>query len=256
MPPKQDTYYTASMRFDTEWPKRPKSPKKYLAALLKRVLDDTRLRGTRYEATLPHRPETSGEAVAAFGHLCLRGDDGEGRMPGYWDFHAGDFVLAARSRWEQVGAYPETSYTFGVDSAMLCKFHGRGLRNAVLLPPCFVAHQHHVIMGAAKVVEPDRICERCQRAPLQRFEPRQRDPELWGRHSADDIQELGFRNLGRLGSDRYPSFSSNRFLFLEGGDAGTPIINTFAQKFALPVASCSFPCFEELELLRGGAPGS
>jgi len=187
------SFYTAGMRFDAQWPSRPTDPAKYLKKMMKRVRDDSKLMGTDYEKTLHHRPESHKPAVEAFGHICEGGDDGQGFIQGYWDFHAGDFVIAAKHSWEAIGGYPEVEWTFGVDSSALCKLFGRGLRNAALLPPCIVVHQHHRVRenpNARKVMDPDQICEMSKKNPLQRFHPKQRSPEKWGIFKAKYITEV------------------------------------------------------------------
>lgn len=188
---REDSFYTASMRFDREWPTTPLDPAKYLEALMKRVLDDKRLNGTDYAKTLLRRPELDDLARSAFDHICLQGDDGIGQMPGYWDFQAGDMALAAKSRWLQIEGYPETPWTFGVDSSALCKLFGRGLRNVALMPPCLAVHQHHRIRenpNARRVMDEKIMCNMCKQNPLQRLHPEQRDPLLWGRHQAGMVR--------------------------------------------------------------------
>lgn len=181
---REDSFYNAGLRFDTEWPQKPDDVGAYLQKLLQRASNDDLVVGTPYEKSLGNRPETSEQARRLFGSVCKAGDSGEGRMPGYWDFQAGDFVLAARSRWEEVLAYPELPWTFAVDSSILCKFFGRGLRNVVLLPPCVVVHQHHRIREHQQAFngfgDSDTLCDAMKRDPSLRAHKSQRDPELWG----------------------------------------------------------------------------
>ena len=184
---REDTFYTAGMRFDTALPERPTDAASALAEIVERAHDDERLAASVYAPTRPHRPEAFEQAVAAFGRLCEHGDDGSGAIPGYWDFHAGDFVLAARAQWEAVLAYPEVPWSFGIDSAILCKFYGAGLRNACLLPPCTVVHQFHEIrvnQNAVRVVDSNAVCEQLKAAPGEAIHESQREPDEWGRLEA------------------------------------------------------------------------
>jgi len=194
---RKDTFYTASMRFDTTWPKTPHGPMaKVLKKLMKRAMDDKPLKGTRYENTMNWRPESDADARTAFGSICQHGDKGKGTMPGYWDFHAGDFLLATASAFEQVGAYVELPWSHTVDSSILCKLQGQGFRNAVLLPPCFMAHQHHKIAvgenraPADDMMSADDACEALQNDPLTELHEMQRDPKKWGMLDVADINEV------------------------------------------------------------------
>lgn len=193
---REDTFYTVGMRFDTQLPTKTSDPPVYLRDMLARVADDGRLVGTDYAKTVDSRPELYEPAVKAFQNICENGDEGRGSINGYWDFNAGDFVLAAKSRWEQVGGYPETTWSFGIDSAILCKFNGAGLRTVALLPPCFAIHQHHRIrenLNARKVMEPAVVCEKVKKNPLVRFHKHQRQPKLWGNHSKKHIKTFEVR---------------------------------------------------------------
>jgi len=187
-----DTFYTTSMRFDVEWPAKPQSPARYLDNLMDRALNDTRLEGTVYIKTKKERPELFEQAVQAFDHICSDegGDDGQGSLPGYYDFQAGDFVLAARAQIEEVWAYPELRWTFGVDSSLLCKLNGHGLRNVALLPPCLIVHQHHLKepVHARRGLGIDELCELCKTNPRGTFDKLQRDPEHWGQYNSGDIK--------------------------------------------------------------------
>ena len=96
-------------------------------------------------------------------------------------------MLAARAQWEAVLGYPEVPWSFGIDSAILCKFYGAGLRNACLLPPCTVVHQFHEIrvnQNAVRVVDSDAVCEQLKAAPGAAIHASQREPTEWGRLEA------------------------------------------------------------------------
>jgi len=161
-----------------------------------------RIKRTPYWKTRLHRPEFLPEAQKAFGNICTGRDEGKTLAGGrYWDFQAGDFVLAQRRHFDFVRAYPETEFTFGVDSSILCKLMGAGLRPVALLPPCHIVHQHHqmrVNPNARKLLEPGWLCARVREDPAASFlHHSQRDPELWGIH--DDV-ELTFADIVPLGS--------------------------------------------------------
>mmetsp|Transcript_113072 Transcript_113072/g.314714 ORF Transcript_113072/g.314714 Transcript_113072/m.314714 type:complete len:1062 (+) Transcript_113072:155-3340(+) len=197
---RRDAFYSAGMRFSTEEPadtlRHPIA--KSGARLMRHVLNDSHLAGSPYAATATFRPELLPEAQAAFGWLCTGGDDGRGpeeeAVGGrYWDYQAGDFLLAHRSLWHAARAYPEMAFSFGVDSSMLCKFLGMGLRQLVLLPPCFVVHQHHaprVNPNARREVAPEDLCRWVMEDPaMTGIHRSQRDPELWGEQPTAEITE-------------------------------------------------------------------
>jgi len=183
-----DAFYAAGLRFSTEDPSDAlKLPvDRALARLVQQSQDVNRLKGTEYSKTRFFRPELIREARDAYDHVCAEGDDGLARMADgrYWDFQAGDFVVARRTHFEAVYGYPETSSTFGVDSSILCKLMGLGLRPVVLLPPCLVIHQHHQVRvnpNARPWVEPDWLCARVREDPgVVALDRTQRDPLRWG----------------------------------------------------------------------------
>ena len=161
--------------------------------IMKLTMNQTRYQGTHYARTLNYKPELLPRARDAFGNICKEGDDGQAKLGEgeFWDYQAGDFVLAARSRWQEAFAYPELEFTFGIDSSILCKFAGMGLRPVVLIFPCAVVHQHHEVRvnpNARQVVDRNVICERVAANPgVFGLHQSQRDPEMWGEHGADEL---------------------------------------------------------------------
>jgi len=56
---------------------------------------------------------------------------------------AGDFVLIARRSLHVLGGYHSVASTSHLDSLLLCKASGAGLRQLVLTRPCVMLHQKH-----------------------------------------------------------------------------------------------------------------
>eukprot|EP00928_Gymnodinium_smaydae_P073322 TRINITY_DN56542_c0_g1_i1.p1 TRINITY_DN56542_c0_g1~~TRINITY_DN56542_c0_g1_i1.p1 ORF type:complete len:1028 (-),score=89.42 TRINITY_DN56542_c0_g1_i1:77-3115(-) len=195
----KNSFYVIGMRFSAEDPSNTlKLPvAEGLRELEQSTSDTRRLQSTPYFKTGLYKPEFLPEAAKTFSRICTEGDiDSKMRVAAnrYWDYHAGDFVLASKEHFEAVRGYPETGFAFGVDSSMLCKFMGIGLRPVALLPPCFVMHQYHdvrVNLNALRAVEPDWMCARLWEdaiaAPLHKTH---RDPEFWGLHRGLTWAEL------------------------------------------------------------------
>ena len=172
---REDTFYTAGMRFDTALPERPTHAASALAEIVERAHDDERLASV-YAPTRPHRPEAFEQAVAAFGG-CEHGDDGTGSIPGYQDFHAGDFSLRrARSGG---GARLSRGAVEPDHSAILCKFYGAGLRNACRCrrAPSFTSSTRSASTRTRCAVDSDAGSSSRRRAAEIHA---QREPTEWG----------------------------------------------------------------------------
>eukprot|EP00929_Paragymnodinium_shiwhaense_P014561 TRINITY_DN122478_c0_g1_i1.p1 TRINITY_DN122478_c0_g1~~TRINITY_DN122478_c0_g1_i1.p1 ORF type:complete len:743 (+),score=162.32 TRINITY_DN122478_c0_g1_i1:197-2230(+) len=199
---KPDAFYSISMRFSTEKPSVTLETPLASAneRLANQVLDDHQLIGTPYLQTRFYKPELNEEAVRAFDSVCAAGDDSAAAMPGkIWDFQAGDFILAHASQWRAVGGYPEISFGYGVDSCLFYKFAGVGLRQVVLLPPCFVVHQFHAVKSnpnSRKIVEPEELNRHVFADSEASFlHSSQRDPLLWGEHDNLTMVEFDYLSL-------------------------------------------------------------
>ncbi|EKX53417.1 hypothetical protein GUITHDRAFT_101120 [Guillardia theta CCMP2712] len=56
---------------------------------------------------------------------------------------AGDFFLASREVFHRLGGYHQVPSTTHLDSLLVCKARGLGVRQVVLLQPCMMLHQRH-----------------------------------------------------------------------------------------------------------------
>jgi hypothetical protein len=56
---------------------------------------------------------------------------------------AGDFFLISRQALHAIGGYHQVPSTTHLDSLLVCKARGAGLRQVVLLRPCYMIHQRH-----------------------------------------------------------------------------------------------------------------
>jgi len=82
--------------------------------------------------------------------VCERGYLGEelhdehfGRSDGLFMPAAGDFFLVQRHLYGVLGGYHQVPSTTHLDSLLLCKASGLGLRQIVLTRPCVMFHQKH-----------------------------------------------------------------------------------------------------------------
>jgi len=57
---------------------------------------------------------------------------------------AGDFLLAHRNAWDDIGGYPEIGVG-NVDSVALCMMHAMGYHQIVVVQPCVTIHQKHEV---------------------------------------------------------------------------------------------------------------
>ena len=82
--------------------------------------------------------------------VCERGylgadrhDEHYGRSDGLFMPAAGDFFLVRRALYGLLGGYHQVPSTTHLDSLLLCKCSGAGLRQIVLTRPCVMFHQKH-----------------------------------------------------------------------------------------------------------------
>ena len=123
-------------------------------------------RGGVLEATLGQRPEFRPELEGS-ASVCASGAVGAWPLEAYgqplFTYFAGDFLLAHRRAWAEIGGFLELGFTGGVDHAAACALRAAGLELVALQPPCVVLHQHHPraphdeLHGRAAVA-PDALC--------------------------------------------------------------------------------------------------
>ena len=90
--------------------------------------------------------ERGGEVPARAGAETGAGDHGgmedEPFLPA-----AGDFFLISREALHRMGGYHQVPSTTHLDSLLVCKARGMGMRQIVLLRPCALLHQSHPAPG-------------------------------------------------------------------------------------------------------------
>jgi hypothetical protein len=77
----------------------------------------------------------------------------------------GDFFLASRDAIHALGGYHQVPSTTMIDSLLLCKARGAGMRQVVLVWPCLLLHERHPVSDKKPFVFPgwDLTPELCER---------------------------------------------------------------------------------------------
>jgi len=82
--------------------------------------------------------EAGGRVEGGLGEEGHRGLEDEAFLPA-----AGDFFMVSRAAVHRMGGYHQVPSTTHLDSLLVCKARGAGLRQVVLLRPCMMLHQRH-----------------------------------------------------------------------------------------------------------------
>eukprot|EP00929_Paragymnodinium_shiwhaense_P042090 TRINITY_DN21844_c0_g1_i4.p1 TRINITY_DN21844_c0_g1~~TRINITY_DN21844_c0_g1_i4.p1 ORF type:complete len:1301 (+),score=168.75 TRINITY_DN21844_c0_g1_i4:101-4003(+) len=187
---RDDSFYSAGLRFDPVPPAAYAADEQQTAADMllaaeARSLDDALVAYTDYSYAINNRPENA-ENLKVFKHVCTEGDLQNVSTGGWYEFNAGDFLLASRQAWRKMHGALEIPQHLHVDSSVFCNLRLHRVRPVQLLAPCYVVHQDHVRRsGELKpgTLPTAELCRRLKERPGA-VHPEQRPLADWGHPNA------------------------------------------------------------------------
>ena len=105
------------------------------------------------------------EALGKPGSVSPIAADHQGLHDELYHHAPGDFFLASRDAIHALGGYHQVPSTYHIDTLLLCKARGAGMRQVVLVWPCLLLHERHPVSDRKPFILPgwDLTPELCER---------------------------------------------------------------------------------------------